>query len=365
MLGHYTTAPSVIVCLTSFTSGLTHVANNTRESLPCQHPIESYLLEPAATRIGYCVLAAHIQMVLLWRTGSNYLTSAPTLSLGMVSAMHEQPGSFSSSSSCFKSRYNYGPADQNFGDLYYPQPSDTQQAAPVVVLLHGGFWRAAYGLDLMVAMAEALAARGLAVWNVEYRRAGDPGGGWPNTLLDVAQAVEYLHTLSSEFELDLYRVIPVGHSAGGHLALWLAGQHRLPATSPLLTPPPHISFQGAISLAGAVDLEQTWQLNLGKGAAANFLGGSPSDYPKRYAQASPAALLPLELPQVLIHGTDDVNVPLIISQHYAQKARAAGDKVKLVTLSDVDHFAIIDPQTAAGTHVLQEILQMTQLPPAP
>jgi pimeloyl-ACP methyl ester carboxylesterase len=150
--------------------------------------------------------------------------------------------------------------------------------------------------------------------------------------------------------------------------LWLAGQHRLPATSPLLIQPPCINFQGAISLAGMIDLEQIWQHSLGKGAkeaVANFLGGSPGNCPERYAQASPAALLPLELPQVLIHGTDDLSVSLIVSQHYAQKARAAGDDVKLVTLSDVEHFAIIHPQTDAGTRVLHEIVQMTQLSPAP
>jgi acetyl esterase/lipase len=206
----------------------------------------------------------------------------------------------------------------------------------------------------MAGLAEDLAARGLAAWNVEYRRVGEPDGGWPNTLLDVAQATDYLRTLAGRYQIDLQRVVPIGHSAGGHLALWLAGRHRLPATSLLHTETP-LALTAAISLAGAIDLEHVWQLNLGRGAASDFLGGSPSEQPERYAHASPAALLPLGIPPILVHGTADDNVPLIVSQQYMQKAQQAGDQVKLITLPGADHFALIDAQTPAWSATLQEL----------
>lgn len=255
----------------------------------------------------------------------------------------------------------YGKEPLQFGNLYLPERSENESSQskpyPVVILIHGGFWRNRYGLALMDGLATSLARRGIAAWNIEYRRVGDGGGGWPGTLLDVAQAADFVQELAPTYNLDLQRVIPVGHSAGGHLALWLAARHRLPADSPLATDKP-LALAGAVSLAGAVDLEHVWQLNLGNGAASALLGGDYDSVPERYAAASPAALLPLGIPQVLIHGSSDDSVPIVVSQEYAQRAKEAGDTVTLLELPGTDHFAVIDPRSTAWTAILRELETM-------
>ncbi|MDQ2888258.1 MAG: alpha/beta hydrolase [Chloroflexota bacterium] len=250
------------------------------------------------------------------------------------------------------SRLAYGDEPLQFGDLYTPAGTEPR---PLVILIHGGFWRAAYDLSLMTGLAEDLAQRGFAVWNIEYRRVGDAGGGWPNTLLDVARATDHLRALQQSYSLDLQRVIPVGHSAGGHLALWLCARHKLIGSDLLTdsaTPQP---IKGAVSLAGAMDLEHVWQLHLGNDATIELLGGDPATVDERYAAASPAAHLPLGIPQVLIHGTEDDRVPLIVSQVYAEKARAVGDAITLIELPGADHFVLIDPASAAWATTVREI----------
>ena len=248
-------------------------------------------------------------------------------------------------------KLSYGAVPQQVAELFLPAGSGP---FPVTILIHGGFWRVQYDMSLMQDLAYDLASRGFAVWNIEYRRVGDAGGGWPGTFQDVAHAADYLTTLASSYVLDLKRVVAIGHSAGGHLALWLAARSRLPAseitigTSPLL-------LKGVISLAGVHDLEQAWQLYLGGGAAAALLSGSPTEYPTRYRLASPAARLPLGVSQTLIHGTDDQNVPLIVSQHYATRASHAGDTIRLLTLPDTEHFALIDPASHSWQLTLREL----------
>ncbi|GCE23922.1 alpha/beta hydrolase family protein [Dictyobacter kobayashii] len=247
----------------------------------------------------------------------------------------------------------YGPDPLQYGELYLPEGSGPY---PVVQLIHGGFWRNAYDLTLMQGLAKNLVQHGIAAWNIEYRRVGDPGGAWPGTLLDVASATDHLNTLAPTYKLDLQRVVAVGHSAGGHLAFWLAGRHRLSPNSPLRTASTPLRLKGAISQAGVVDLEQAWQLHLGQGAVQELLQASLTKKPERYAEASPAALLPLGIPQVLIHGGADDRVPLKISQGYAQKARAAGDHVRLIELAGADHFVLIDPTSDAWQLTVEEIM---------
>ena len=250
------------------------------------------------------------------------------------------------------SRLAYGDEPLQFGDLYTPPGTELR---PVVILIHGGFWRAAYGLSLMAGLAQDMAQRGFAVWNIEYRRVGDAGGGWPNTLLDVARATDHLRALQQSYSLDLQRVIPVGHSAGGHLALWLGARHKLIGSDLLPTSAMPQPIKGAVSLAGAMDLEHVWQLHLGDDAARELLGGDPTTVPKRYMAASPAAQLPLGIPQALIHGTEDDRVPLIVSQVYAAKARAVGDPITLIELPGADHFVLIDPASTAWATTVREI----------
>ncbi len=254
-------------------------------------------------------------------------------------------------------RLAYGVESLRFGELYVPQGSGPH---PVVILIHGGFWRAAYGLALMHGLARDLVQKQIAVWNIEYRRVGDTGGGWPGTLRDVARAADYLVSLACTYALDLTRVVAVGHSAGGHLALWLAARFRLPDNSMVTVGNRPLPLAGAVSLAGASDLKLVWHLNLGQGAVGEFLGGGPGSVPERYAVASPAALLPLGIPQVLIHGKRDSLVPLIVSQQYVQKANLAGDRVTLIELP-VDHFDLIDPHSKAWERTVAEIQKLQNI----
>jgi acetyl esterase/lipase len=264
-------------------------------------------------------------------------------------------------------RLKYGPEQLQFGDLYLPNSPDPH---PIVILIHGGYWRARYGLDLMNGLAEDLVQRGYAAWNIEYRRVGDPGGGWPGTLLDVALAADYVRKLAPTYALDPQHVIAIGHSAGGHLAFWLAARPRIPLVannSPLIgsqlpndseeTATP-IALTGAISLAGVVDLAMAWRLNLSNGAVVELLGGSITDVPERYAAASPAAMLPLGVPQVLIHGTHDENVPLQVSQSYAKAALAVNDPVTYIELAGIDHFDVIDPHSNAWIITIEELRKL-------
>jgi acetyl esterase/lipase len=264
-------------------------------------------------------------------------------------------------------RIKYGPEPLQFGDLYVPHSPGPH---PTVILIHGGYWRARYGLDLMNGLAEDLSKRGYAAWNIEYRRVGDPGGGWPGTFLDVALATDYLREQVPTYALDLQYVVAIGHSAGGHLAFWLAARPRIPLfahNSPLIgsqqpgdnkeTATP-LSLAGAISLAGVVDLEMAWRLNLSNGAVVELLGGSLTDVPERYAAASPAAMLPLGVPQVLIHGTHDESVPLQVSQVYANAARAVNDPVTCIVLDGVDHFDVIDPHSNAWAITIKELQKL-------
>lgn len=195
-----------------------------------------------------------------------------------------------------------------------------------VALLHGGFWRERWDRTLMTPLALDLAARGLAAWNVEYRRTGQEGGGWPGTPADVEAA---LGRLASVPEVDPTRIVAVGHSAGGQLALWAAAQRtRRP-------------LAGVVALAALCDLERARELDAE--AVEAFLGGPPEAVPERYAEASPRSLLPLGVPQVLVHGAADEVVPAPLSEEYAAAARASGDEVELVVVAGADHFDVIDP----------------------
>jgi acetyl esterase/lipase len=257
-------------------------------------------------------------------------------------------------------RLAYGPETLQFGDLYLPASSGPH---PTIILIHGGYWRARYGLNLMTGLAEDLTARGFAAWNIEYRRVGNPGGGWPGTFLDVARATDYLHIIESTYDLDLERVVPIGHSAGGHLAFWVAARPRISAGDPLARTSINEGHahngplipRGAISLAGVLDLMLAWRLHLSMDAVVDLLGGTPSDVPERYTSASPAALLPLGIPQVLIHGTEDVNVPLEVSQSYAEAAKTANDQVTLIVLPGVDHFDVINARSAAWSKTIEAL----------
>jgi acetyl esterase/lipase len=236
----------------------------------------------------------------------------------------------------------YGDHPDQVANLHSPAGEDAPW--PVVVLLHGGFWRAGWDRTLMTPLARDLAVNGFLAWNVEYRRVGQEGGGWPGTLLDAAAALDALATVE---QADATRVAVVGHSAGGQLALWLAARDRLPPGAPGVVPAVRLSF--AVSLAGVADLVAGAADGLGGGACEALLGGTPREVPERYAVASPAGLLPLGVPQLLVHGSRDDVVPPTQSSVYAVAAREAGDDVELIELAGADHFDVVEPsQTAWG-----------------
>ncbi len=239
-------------------------------------------------------------------------------------------------------RIDYGEAGSQFGDLYVP----SGDPRATVVLLHGGAWEAEEDLSIIKPVAQDLRREGYVVWNVEYRRVGEPGGGWPGTFDDVAAAIDHLAVLAEDQPVDLERVVVVGHSAGGTLALWAAGRDG------------PVRPRGFLSLAGLTDLESCVEEDLLAGACSRVLGGTPADVPDRYREASPAARLPTGRRQRLVHGIDDDVVPVRQSQDYVALAQAAGDPAALVTVPNAGHFQLIDIQHPAYGEVLTQISQL-------
>jgi acetyl esterase/lipase len=237
-------------------------------------------------------------------------------------------------------RIAYGAHASQWGELYLPRGAGK---APVVAIVHGGFWRERYTAELGTPLALDLVADHLvAAWNIEYRRVGG-GGGFPATLEDVAAAVDALAgpvQQAAGGRLDLTRVVAVGHSAGGHLVGWLASRHRLPAKAPGAHP--RVRLKGAVPQAGVLDLVDGVEQGLGGGAVEAFMGGKPEALAARYAQTSPIALLPLGVPVICVHGDADDTVPIRQSERYVAAARAAGDAARLVRLPGTGHFEVID-----------------------
>ena len=207
---------------------------------------------------------------------------------------------------------------------------------PLAFVLHGGFWRAAYTRRNTAAVAAALRRSGWATANVEYRRLGP--GAYDSMLADVGAARRFLDGLDAP--VDLGRTMAIGHSAGGHLALWLAANGG--ATS-------------VVALAGVCDLAEAAREGLGDRAAQELLGGEPGDVPGAYAQADPASRLPLGVPQLLVHGTADDRVPFEHAERYAERARAAGDDCTVLALDGVDHFDVIDPRSKAWATIVEAV----------
>jgi dipeptidyl aminopeptidase/acylaminoacyl peptidase len=200
----------------------------------------------------------------------------------------------------------------------------------VAVLIHGGFWRQRYGRELEGGIARDLVARGWAVWNIEYRRLG-ADGGWPTTFEDVTAAIRAL-------PVEAERVVAIGHSAGGHLAVWAAAEGLVDA---------------AVSQAGALDLDELSRLGTSDNVVNQLLGGTPEDVPHRYAQASPRQRLPIGVPLLLVHGERDDDVPPCISREFAEAARAAGDDCELVVIDDEGHYEHLEPGSRCWGAVIE------------
>ena len=233
----------------------------------------------------------------------------------------------------------YGSDASQFGELSKPE-GEAHDAT--VVIIHGGFWRAQYGLELGRPLAEDLSRRGYRVWNLEYRRVG-LGGGWPGTLEDVAAGIDHLAELG-----PTTRIVVIGHSAGGHLAVWAAGRRGQPAGAPGADPA--LMPVAAVAQAGVLDLATAARTGVGGTAVTDLLGGTPDAVPARYRVADPIAQVPLPVPVLCVHARADANVPYAQSTAYVQAATAAGAKAVLKTVPG-DHFTLIDPATPAWATV--------------
>jgi acetyl esterase/lipase len=227
-------------------------------------------------------------------------------------------------------RLAYGPEPLQFGDLRLPDA----EAPPLAVVIHGGYWKANYNLIHTGHMSRALTEEGIGTWNVEYRSIGDPGGGWPGTGEDIARAVEFILKLP----VDHTRVVLVGHSAGGQLALWAGKRAQLPV----------------VALAPVSDVRESAARNGPDGAASRFMAA------EHFAEGSPLELLPLGVPQILIHGTADDGVPYAMSERYVE---AAGGEAELVTLEGSGHFEPIDPLARKWPQTLEAIWRLLLRPP--
>jgi acetyl esterase/lipase len=242
-------------------------------------------------------------------------------------------------------RLTYGSDPNQFLDLRLPK---SKGPYPIVINLHGGFWRAKYNLDHAGHLCAALTAKGLATANVEYRRVGNENGGWPNTFGDIRGAYQFLRQDARKHSLDPQRLVVMGHSAGGQLALCLA------AHEPGVT--------RVVSLAGVVDLHRAYQLHLSNDAVVEFLHGTPPEVPDHYREADPMQLSIPHVRQWLIHGLADDVVPSAFSHDYvtSKQKRSGKDRedVHFLEISAAGHFDLIDPRTRAWKQVEQTVLQL-------
>jgi acetyl esterase/lipase len=249
-------------------------------------------------------------------------------------------------------RIAYGPGALHYGELRLPVGRDS---VPVVVLIHGGCWRAQYDHKHVGLAAAALAKEGFAVWTIEYRRIGDVDGGWPGTFDDVANAVDHVRRLGAQFPvLDTTRVVLMGHSAGGQLALWAASRKQNETTGLFRSSIPPMSVSGVVSLAGITDLVE---YGAGTGgcnqSVAPLLGGTFQQVPQRYRAVSPSGRLPLGVFVRLIHGELDPIVPLAQSKSFLAKLRGSGDRAELDVIPGAGHFDLLAPQSEAWPLVLR------------
>jgi acetyl esterase/lipase len=252
-------------------------------------------------------------------------------------------------------RIRYGEDPLQIGDLRLPEG---EPPYPVAIVIHGGCWRARYDVSHIGSFSAALTGAGIATWTLEYRRVGNAGGGWPGTFLDVARGADFVRELAPRHALDPGRVAAVGHSAGGHLALWLAARPKLERASAIKGGANPIALSGVVSLAGVDDLERALRERVCDDMAAQLLGGGPQDVPARYREASPFELLPLGVKQHLVSGARDPIVPEGFARDFAARSRALGDDVTLEILDDAGHFELIAPASPAFPSVRNAVTKL-------
>jgi acetyl esterase/lipase len=247
-------------------------------------------------------------------------------------------------------RIAYGDDPLQYGELRLPEGKGPH---PVAILIHGGCWLSEYDIAHLRKLAAALTGTGVATWAIEYRRVGNAGGGWPGTFLDVAAGADHLKVLAKSYPLDLDRILAIGHSAGGHLALWLAARSKLKEREPFLTKDP-ILPRAVLGLAPAPDLAYLHETDACESAVDRLLGGSPQARAERYALSSLTSLVPLGVPQVLLLGRHDQNwAP--VGRRYFDQAKAAGDDARLLEAPESGHFEMIDPDSTTWPMVADAV----------
>jgi acetyl esterase/lipase len=236
-------------------------------------------------------------------------------------------------------RVPYGADPNQFFEVRLPRTKDPH---PVLLNIHGGYWRAKYDLTHAGHLCEALRAKGIATFNIEYRRVGNEGGGWPGSFADIRSAYRFVQQEQHRFHLDPDRLVVMGHSAGGQLALCLAAHEP--------------SVRSAISLAGVVDLKKAYALHLSNDAVVDFLGGKPDAVPEHYKEADPTELSIPHAHQCLLHGSEDDTVPPEFSRDYVLHKKKAGESVQLVEIAHAGHFELIDPASDGFKQVTETVL---------
>jgi acetyl esterase/lipase len=236
-------------------------------------------------------------------------------------------------------RVAYGADPNQFLEVRLPRAKGPHA---VLLNIHGGFWRAKYDLAHTGQLCEGLRAADVATFNIEYRRVGNAGGGWPGTFEDIRSAYRLVQQEHSRFHLNLSRLVVMGHSAGGQLALCLAAHET--------------SLQRAISLAGVVDLRKAFALHLSHDAVAEFLGGKPDAVPDHYQEADPMEFNIRHARQWLVHGSDDDTVPPQFSRNYVMQKKKAGESAELLEIPHAGHFDLIDPTSKAFRLVRSTVL---------
>jgi len=264
---------------------------------------------------------------------------------------------------------SYGESPSQIVELFLPARADPAARLPVVVMIHGGCWRKDIaGPALMRAAAGAFLEKGFAVWSVGYRRVDEAGGGWPGTFADVGAAIDLLGAQAEKHGLDPLRVVAYGHSAGGHLALWAAGRHKLPASSPLKSASP-LKLRGVVAVGGLANIKQAERhidavcgdQSIALLTKARAEGEAAPEKPtledraEQFADTNPASLLPTGTPVILLHGIYDRIAPPALGLAYAQEARKAGDKAEIQLAPNAGHFEVITPGTRAFEQVLAAV----------
>ena len=255
-------------------------------------------------------------------------------------------------------RIAYGEDPLQFGDLRLPSGDGPH---PVAIFVHGGCWRSKFDIKHSSKLTAALAQNGIATWSLEYRRVGDPGGGWPASFQDVSRGAEHLKEIALNYQLDLSRVILMGHSAGGHMALWLAARPQVPEGTPLAVDDP-IAVKGVLALAPATDLAELHAAKVCDHIIDKLMHGSPERFPARYRWSDPVTLAPAGVAQRLILGAhDEICAPW--GERYFKIASERGDDVQKIDAPESGHFEMINPDSSSWSIVLGAARDLLEIPP--